>query len=315
MRKIQCPITSDRLSELYTKLLLTDEKIAEILCKEGYDATEKRVRTWREGYNISTLQRYERFTPPPIEGELKSLLIGSMLGDGRIAFRVRASHYEERHSPEQLDYLKWKADKWGEWSAGELTVSYSREFPSYIFRTKAHSDLNPYRDLFYMQREKGWKVVKNEVVDMIDAYALAIWYLDDGSAGHYPLITFGAKEGSRANAYLIFEKFGLSPKWKLLKGETGQFHFEREEGDKFIDIIKPYVPDCMSYKMAFAYRDGRNNKIARKINKPLLEEMVNKGYTHFQMSKELEISESTIDRWLAKYDLKTVNTMKKQSRP
>jgi hypothetical protein len=314
MKKIPCPITSDRLSELYTKLLLTDEKIAEVLCKEGYDATEKRVRTWRTDYNISTLQRYERFTPPSIDGELKSLLIGSMLGDGRIAFRRQASHYEERHSPEQLDYLKWKADKWGEWSAGDLSIAYSRQFPSYIFRTKAHSDLNPYRDLFYKEREKGWKVVKPELVDMVDAYALAIWYLDDGYAGHYPAITFGAKEGSRANAYLIFEKFGLSPKWNLKKGETGEFHFKREEGDKFIEIIKPYVPDCMSQKMTFAYRDGRNNKIARRMSKSLLEEMVNKGYTHSQISKELEISESTIDRWLTKYGLKTIITITRQAK-
>ncbi len=308
MKKIPCPITSDRLSELYTKSLLTDEQVAEVLCKEGYDATKKRVSRWREDYNIPTLQRFERFTPPHIQGELKSLLIGSMLGDGRIAFRGQASHYEERHSPEQLDYLKWKSDKWGEWSAGELTVAYSREFASHIFRTKAHSDLNPYRDLFYTEREKGWKVVRNEVVDMVDPYALAIWYLDDGSAGHYPLITFGAKDGSRGNAYLIFEKFGLTPKWKKMNGETGQFHFEREEGEKFIEIIEPYVPECMSYKMTFAFRDGRNNKIASMMNKPLLEEMVNKGYTQEKMAKELEVGESTIGRWLRKYDLKTVNS-------
>jgi hypothetical protein len=308
MKKIPCPITSDKLSELYTKSLLTDEQIAEVLCKEGYDATKKRVSRWREDYNIPTLQRYERFTPPAIEGELKSLLIGSMLGDGRIAFRGQASHYEERHSPEQLDYLKWKADKWGEWSAGDLTIAYSREFASHIFRTKAHSDLNQYRDLFYTEREKGWKVVKNEVVDMVDPYALAIWYLDDGWAGHYPAITFGAKDGSRGNAYLIFEKFGLTPKWKLKKGETGEFHFEREEGEKFIEIIEPYVPECMFYKMTFAFRDGRNNKIASMMNKPLLEDMVNKGYTQEKMAKELDVGESTIGRWLRKYDLKTVNS-------
>jgi hypothetical protein len=311
MKKIPCPITSERLSELYTKLLLTDEQVAEVLCKEGYDATKKRVARWRADYNIPTLQRFERFTPPPIQGELKSLLIGSMLGDGRVDFTGHASRYMEGHSPEQLDYLKWKVDKWGEWSAGDLIVTYSREFPSYVFRTKAHSDLNPYRDLFYMQREKGWKVVKNELVDMVDAYALAIWYLDDGSAGHYPLITFGAKEGSRANAYLIFEKFGLTPKWKLMKGETGQFHFEREDGDKFIEIIKPYVPDCMSYKMTFAYRDGRNNKIAEKMKKPVLEELIGKGYTKDEMAKELGVGYNTVDRWLDRYGLKTMNSMKK----
>lgn len=307
MKKIPCPITSDRLSELYTKEFLTDEKIAELLCSEGYEATKKRVLRWRNDFNIQTLKQYERFIPPIIEGELKSLLIGSMLGDGRIAFRANASHYEERHSPEQLDYLKWKANIWGEWSSGDLSVAYSRGFASHIFRTKAHTDLNQYRDLFYEQRESGWKIVKNELVDMVDPYALAIWYLDDGWAGHYPSISFGAKGDSRSNVYLIFEKFGLRPKWKVRNGETGEFHFEREEGDKFIDIIQHYVPDCMSYKMTFAYKDGRNNVIARKMTKDVLSEMVSNGYTLEKMAKELEVGESTIGRWLKKYDLKTIH--------
>ena len=204
--------------------------------------------------------------------------------------------------------MKWKADIWGEWSSGELSVAYSREFASHIFRTKAHTDLNPYRDLFYVQREQGWKIVKNELVDMVDPYALAIWYLDDGSAGHYPLITFGAKGESRGNVYLIFEKFGLRPKWKVLKGETGQFHFEKEEGEKFIEIIKPYVPVCMDYKMTFAFKDGKNNVIAKKMTKEALEDMIGKGYTYEKMSKELEVGEGTIGRWLKKYDLKTINS-------
>jgi hypothetical protein len=192
--------------------------------------------------------------------------------------------------------------------SGELSVAYSREFPSYIFRTKAHIDLNPYRDLFYAQREHGWKIVKNELVDMVDPYALAIWYLDDGWAGHYPAISFGAKGESRGNVYLIFEKFGLSPKWKVRKGDTGEFHFEKEEGDKFIEIIKPYVPECMNYKMTFAYRDGKINAVARKMKREVIEEMVNKGYTYEMMSKELEVGEGTIGRWLKKFDLKTINS-------
>ena len=64
----------------------------------------------------------------------------------------------------------------------------------------------------------------------------------------------------------------------------------------------------MSYKMTFAFRDGRNNKIASMMNKPLLEDMVNKGYTQEKMAKELDVGESTIGRWLRKYDLKTVNS-------
>jgi hypothetical protein len=319
MRKIPCPISGERLSSLYLDKKLNDEEIALLLCSEGIEATKKRVATWRADFGVETLYRWERFNPPPIEGTLKSLLIGSMLGDGRIAFRGTASHYEERHAPNQLEYLEWKADEWGDWSAGELTVAMSREFPSYIFRTKAHGMLNEYRDLFYTDRDGGWKVTKPEVVDLVDDLALTIWYLDDGCAGgHWPRLSYGAKEGSRENAYKIFEKFNLHPKWDSHQGHdtTGYFLFRDDDADRFVNIIKPYVPRCMEYKLHLGYmgkfvvegsteRVARNKDIKKKMTKELLEGLVNAGETYASMSKELGVGEGTIGRWLVKYGLKT----------
>ena len=300
MRAIPCPISKERFEDLYTKQYLTEKQINELLISEGIDSSMKRIGSWRLRYGIETVSKFDRLELPKIEGELRSILIGSMLGDGRIVFRTNASHYEERHAPNQKEYLEWKQEKWGVWSSGDLAVAMSREFPSYIFRTHAHPMLNEYRDLFYEERGKGWKVVKSDVIDQVDELALAMWYLDDGHAGHWPMICFGAKQGSRANAYLIFEKFGLAPNWTHKKGETGEFHFKGENAYRFIEIIKPHVPDCMSYKLDFGFQ-GRNNAIKKKMNKGILEELRGKGWSKRRIAKYLDVGYNTADRWMRKF--------------
>lgn len=300
MRAIPCPISKERFVDLYVNQCLTEKQINELLISEGLDSSMKRIRSWRLRYEIETVAKHDRLGLPKIEGELRSILIGSMLGDGRIAFRKNASHYEERHAPNQKEYLEWKQEKWGKWSSGELTTAMSREFTSYIFRTHAHPMLNEYRDLFYEERDKGWKVVKYDVVDQVDELAFAMWYLDDGCAGHWPIISFGAKGESRGNAYLIFEKFGLHPKWKVLKDTNGQFHFREEDAERFIEIVSPHVPDCMKYKLDFGFQ-GRNNSIKKNMDKDLLLELRGKGWSQRRIAKYLDVGASTVGRWMVKF--------------
>lgn len=82
MRAIPCPIAEEELADLYTVQKLTDQKIADHI---GQGATVKRVRSWRRRFGIATMLNALRRDVTPIEGTLKSLLIGSMLGDGRLA--------------------------------------------------------------------------------------------------------------------------------------------------------------------------------------------------------------------------------------
>lgn len=75
MKALPCPITPEELRRLYIEEKLTDEAIVERL---GQGATLKRVRSWRRRFDIETLGKSERNEVPLIEGQLRSLLIGSM---------------------------------------------------------------------------------------------------------------------------------------------------------------------------------------------------------------------------------------------
>jgi hypothetical protein len=67
------PLTRDQLDHLYTDQGLTDEQIA--IKIGGHTGTVNRKR---KQWGIRTLRRWERYRFPPIEGQQRPLLIGSM---------------------------------------------------------------------------------------------------------------------------------------------------------------------------------------------------------------------------------------------
>jgi hypothetical protein len=295
MRAIPCPVSKAELEQLYLGEKLTDDEVAERI---GNEATVKRVRAWRKRLGIRTLQRWERYDVPPVEGRLRSLLVGSMLGDGRLVHRTHATHYTENHEDAQRAYLEWKMAQWGSWVRVAPKpvdkVRRGKSYRSWRFHTVAHESLNE------------WQA---EIVDLVDEFALAIWYLDDGGAAWWPDITFGATAESREVAWEIFEKFGLKPRWQLVKTkegrETGAFHMEREDtAERFLEIVRPHVPDCMAYKLeGFGYDSGRNNGIKARLEPEVLRELAAEGVSIRRMGKMLGAGASTVSRHLRRHGI------------
>ena len=306
MKPIDCPVSPDELRRLVRDEKLTDAEVAARLP----GGTIKRVQAWRRRYTIEVVARWERHDVPPIEGRLKSLLVGSMLGDGRIVHRTNAAHFTEGHCESQRPYLEWKTQIWGAWATPIFDVPDKRGYTHARMNTVAHGTLVPWRDMFYASRDKGWKRLLPEVVDHVDEFALAVWYLDDGCAAWWPTITFGADESSHQVALSIFEKFGLRPRWQHIKKNTGNFHFEREDtAHRFLDIIRPHVPECMAYKLQDFGFQGPHYQVRQKVAPDRLRELASQGTPIRRMAKLLGVGASTVDRWLL--DLEIPHTRKK----
>lgn len=309
MRRIECPISAEELSRLYLQDKLTDEECA---VRIGQGATKKRVASWRKRFGIQTLKRWERNEVPEIQGVLQSLLVGSMLGDGRLVKQSDTSaYYVENHSVDQQDYLEWKKSIWGSWTATEelSPVTWKgkykgedREFPGVIFRTVSHGALLPWHEVFYP--EVGPKRFSPEVIDLVDAYALAIWYLDDGGSEWWPTFTFGLDVESHEVAMEIFAKFGLEPRWKMKTATTGYFHMEREDtAERFLDIIRPHVPACMAHKLTgFGYQ-GRQKEIRDALDPDVLRELAKDGVPIQRIARQLGVGATTVSRYLKKHGI------------
>lgn len=300
MQKIPCPCSEEHFRHLVESLKLSDVDIASRL-PEG---TPKRVRAWRLQFGLSTVGRWNHSQLPALEGTLRSLLVGSMLGDGRLVRRVHATYYTERHCGEQLGYLEWKSRLWGSWARPIREIPDKRGYQQFGFITWARPELNEWQELFYPNHDQGWKRLLPKVVDLVDPLALAIWYLDDGCARWWPDITFGMSNESRQVACAVFEKFSLHPRWHLHRRTTGDFHMEREDTAlRFLSIIEPHVPDCMRYKLGGFGFQGAHYRVRQVVTREMLLAGVFMGKPIRRMAQELGVGYSTVSRWLKKFDI------------
>jgi hypothetical protein len=227
-----------------------------------------------------------------------------MLGDGRLVRYVNATRYSERHCGEQKEYLEWKAGIWGPWAKEIKQVPDKRGYTQFRMETPSHAFLNPWQELFYASHDRGWKRLVPQIVDLVDDFALAIWYLDDGCVQWWPGIIFGADSASRAVAEAIFEKFGLHPRWELKVRTTGCFHMEREDtAFKFLEIIQPHVPACMACKLGPFGFQGPHFQIRQKMEESRLRDLVGQRTPVRQIALLLGVGETTVGRWLDKFGI------------
>jgi hypothetical protein len=306
MKRSDCPIEKEELSRLYSDLKMTDQEIADHL-----GSTVKRVRSWRKRLGVSTLARYERNEIVPIVGPLRSLLVGSMLGDGRLDRLPNSTRYTENHCNAQREYAEWKVAQWGIWvSNGLKPVSWKLKgtvFHGWRFETHAHDTLNEWHALFY--DPQGPKLLRPGVIDLVDTRALAIWYMDDGTSGWWPSITFGMPPESRDVAFRILAKFSLHPRWVPRKNNTGDLIFEGEDqAHLFISLVAPHIPECMQYKLDFGFQ-GPHYQVRKLLPESLLRDLSSKGVPIKRMAKELGASHTTIDRHLKKHGISHLRTV------
>jgi len=303
MRAIPCPIPIESLEHLVHSAKLTDVEIACMIP----GGTAKRVRSWRTLYGVGTLPRWARNNVIPIEGQLRSLLVGSMLGDGRLVRQVNATYYSERHCEAQKPYLEWKAAMWGPWAGPIRDVPDKRGFSQVGMNTCAHESLNEWQGMFYPDRHKGWKRLLPCIVDMVDEFALTVWYMDDGNVGWWPNITFGADLTSRGVAHAIFEKFQLKPRWQLRVRNTGAFIMEREDtAERFINLVKHHVPVCMGYKLGPFGFQGPHYQTRLKMVPEVIRQMATENVPIRVMAQRLGVGASTLSRWLVKLGIEHV---------
>jgi hypothetical protein len=297
MRLIPCPLETAALRKLYLEDHLTDAAIAS---QFGAGVSSKQVRRWRIRAGIPTINRTERHEVPPIEGSLVSLLVGSVLGDGRLDRLKNTTRFIENHAADQREYLEWKVGLWGPWvKSGVKPVVWVHpegSFPGFRFETVAHAELNPWHNVFYGSSTR--KRLDRAVVPLVDEFALAIWFMDDGSAGWWPRITFGMDVVSQGVAMGIFDRFGLHPRWEIHKGNTGDFIFEGEDqAHRFIALVAPHMPECMRRKLTFGFQ-GPHYQVRQVLTEDALRKMASEGVPIKRMARELGQSETTVRRYL-----------------
>ncbi len=190
-----------------------------------------------------------------VSQEEHDLIIGSLMGDSSIRQREKNSCLRFTHSMKQKKYAEFKRQILDNFNISEFR-EVKRNIGIHVihamdFATKTHGVFNYYRNLFY---KDGKKVVSQEILGQFNARSLAYWVCDDGSydntQGYIILCTnaFTLEEHKLMKEFFN-KKFSLDPTIGFRDGKYYYLRFKQGDSQKLINIIKPFIPECMKYKI------------------------------------------------------------------
>lgn len=180
--------------------------------------------------------------------EQKSIIIGSILGDGylRIVPKRKNAFLEINHSISQKDYVDWKYSK-----LGDLINNPPKERKgvgnriAYRFFAKQHSELTELYLRFY---SNGNKIIPNLELNPL---MIAVWFMDDGSKSHktYYINTQGFDYLSQKKLIKLLEK-QYKIKSTLNKDKNYyRIRIKQDDTERFKELIIDYIIPGMRYKL------------------------------------------------------------------
>lgn len=231
------------------------------------------VYAWYKGYKItlppSCMTIYDELRETPLSAQQKSVVLGSVLGDGSLRKNKRAKNVRLQigHSDLQLDYLKWKKDLLAPFAIRLTRVeepgpkiisgvqSYSNGYT--LLNTIVHSDITKYYNKYCFY---GKKRVHPDLIQELDPLALAIWLADDGSFSLRKDCIYSLRGSIATDCFTYKEHLILRDALsKFFNGTitignvgTDQHRIYlsgTEAVDSLLDLITPILPSSIHYKL------------------------------------------------------------------
>ena len=251
MKKVN--IEKNEIIKLYFEKELTMQEIADI-----YKVNRTTISNRFKEFNLkkdSTQRKYKKVKSQHLTKEQISLIVGSTLGDGSIILngRRKNAYFKVSHCEKQKDYIYWKHN---------ILKNYTNKISKYIdkrgnsimynLHTISHEDLNALRILFYNENKK---IITKKLTPYLDPLSLAVWFMDDGSrSGKGNRIS---TDGFSKDEHFILKemlktKFNLNANILSYERNNKKYYylsFKNDEANKMTKIIKPYIVNCMKYKL------------------------------------------------------------------
>lgn len=205
----------------------------------------------------------------------RALLVGMVYGDGSLSVRKRGVNWVESyiqigHSPKQIEYLEHKRKillrifggkiNLGRYMTGRLKNT-GKKYPQ-VKITKSNKYFRVLRKMLY---PGGVKKFTWQGLYMLTPEAIAIWYMDDGSArinrnkdGFVSSVaTDIATQCSSDEVDLIIDYFkiehGITFKKrkdkKCIEEQAYLIQANTSESHKFASLVEPYIVPSMLYKL------------------------------------------------------------------
>ncbi len=218
---------------------------------------------WREAGELLVGDRVLMPLKHYLSAQQRQLVLGGLMGDGSVSPK-RAhssgpgvkSRFRFGHSPKQDAYAFWKAALLD----GVPTTISPHSKGGLMVETTPLAELDEIRESVYFGDKKvfSWDYLKE-----LTPFALAVWYMDDGSfavrrkdgsAGRSDVCVQAMSVGTRERLVtLLQDTWNLSCKLIDRAGKAVVV-FDRDGTEALHALIAPYVPECMEYKLLQHHR-------------------------------------------------------------
>lgn len=246
-------ILKDELYQMYVIEKKTDKQIAGIV-----GCHKLSIHRARKRYGINSIPKWSRHKCNPTQEQI-DIIYGTLMGDGHLERRNKQRNSESclsiTHCAKQIDYLNWK------YSVLEDLVSFPPKMVSfqdqyrenrmrYRFRTFAHPFFSSLRKEFY---NKERKIITSQILNKLSPLSIAVWFMDDGtnigkgSTLRFSTCSFSEKEHKIMQRFFVYT-YGIRTEVSFYSNYPF-LRINKEHKRKFIDLIIPYIPDCMQYKI------------------------------------------------------------------
>lgn len=179
-----------------------------------------------------------------LSDEQRSLIVGTLLGDGAMRCKANAL-IEVNHSLEQRSYVDWKYQL-----LRSLVGTPPRQRSgnggriAYRFTTLSRPELTPYYWAFYRDNRKIVPMLK------LTPLAMAVWFMDDGSKS-YRALYLNTQQFSADDQQRLIEF--LATQWRIRSTLNRDKSYYRiriavESVSTFRKIVEPHVLPELRYK-------------------------------------------------------------------
>lgn len=273
---------------------LTEGEIA-----ERYGTYQVQVNRLRKKWGVPLQVRTDRLhLPESLTPRLRSILVGSMLGDGSLRKTgASTASYVEHHSIKQREYLNWKALEWGPFFS---STSPSDKGDHLGFRLLTHGCrvLFPYWQVFY-PTGKGEKTFSGLDQELVDDLALAVWFMDDGSrTSSYFRFSVGPDPANHRVQLRVLRRFGLEVSL-YSDPEDLSIHVQgRGSLTKFVDLVSPHLPPCMGYKLDLSTPRRAGPAPREVLVREKVQPMLDRGLSAQEIASVFGVSRGSVARAL-----------------
>jgi predicted DNA-binding protein YlxM (UPF0122 family) len=196
-------------------------------------------------------RRYEILKQTPFNKKQKEFITGTLLGDGCIRKSGKLPRLCLVHSKKYEQYFHWKISQLDKHFNLWREQKDKRKNSTLLYtETLQHNGLLEFYNWFYPNKTK---IVPDNLDKYMTPYALAVWFLDDGTlnsgTNHRIHTNCFSYEDQLKLKHLLKRCFDLNCKILTRRDNQHILSFKRKDTVKLSNIIEPYVVPCMKYKL------------------------------------------------------------------